>query len=365
VFDNRMLYDYRNGLIKYDVTPDSNKDSHVVKAKVDLPSNTSVMASYVRANVDSDKKNDIDPTTNTIMRLGKDNLETKYDSYGLKVSTRLGKNLTVSVRGKIEKLENDDVQLYFDTLPIVALPATGYRSPTGAGATPPNQFTPTAASQSPVRQSIMNRDVFTTGIDAVYRIAKRTTLRLGYEFQENKRDDHEVGETKTHTVKAVVNTRASSTISARANYVYKNIDNQFHNPNAAMVPATGYSFALLPGMEALPTITGPFGTTVGAGPTYGVSFYDRRTANLSNLPEDVHEGLLSSTWSPSARFSTTAFYRVKLEKNELNKSEWKQDTHSPGVSMWYAPTDKLNFTLAYNYLKQNTQTSFCQGWYDG
>ena len=39
-FDNRLLYDYRNGRIRFDETPDSNKNSHVAKAKVDLPGNT-------------------------------------------------------------------------------------------------------------------------------------------------------------------------------------------------------------------------------------------------------------------------------------------------------------------------------------
>ena len=54
-----MLYevitDYEDGALPYDVTPDSDKESHVLKARVDLPSNTMVLASYVNAETESKK----------------------------------------------------------------------------------------------------------------------------------------------------------------------------------------------------------------------------------------------------------------------------------------------------------------------
>ena len=54
-----------------------------------------------------------------------------------------------------------------------------------------------------------------------------------------------------------------------------------------------------------------------------------------------------------------------MEENDLAHSTWEQSTHSPGVSLWYAPSNKLNLTFAYNYLGQSTESKFCQGWYDG
>ncbi|RII27623.1 MAG: cytochrome C [Geobacter sp.] len=336
-FDNRLLNDYRNGGLRYDVTPDSHKDSHVVKAKLDLPSNTTMVASYVNTTVDSTKSGDPG-----IFSLDRDKLKTSYDAYGGRITATPTKNLTITMRGKAEKLENDDVRVFFNTLPIVDVATYG---------TVPNQFTPTTDSLSPTRYSVITRDVATVGLDTVYRLAKRTTMRLGYEYKNEDRSDNYFGETRTHQVKASVSSRPTNTLSMRLGYNYKNIDNPFHTPDAALVPTT--------------SVAAPFATTVGGGPTYGVSFYDQRTADLSNQPDSIHEGTITATWSPSARFSTTAYYRVKLEENDLNKSTWKQQTHSPGISLWYAPVDKMNITLAYNYMKQTSKTDFCQGWYDG
>lgn len=336
-FDNRLLYDYRNGGLRYDVTPDSNKDSHVIKAKLDLPRNTTMVASYVNTTVDSTKTGDPN-----IFSLDQDKLKTSYDAYGGRITATPWKNLTVTLRGKAEKIENDDVALAFNTLPVADVATWG---------TAPNQFTPTAESLSPTRHSVISRDVATLGMDTVYRLAKRTTLRLGYEYKNEDREDELFGKTETHKIKASLSSRPTNTLSMRASYTYKDIENPFQNPDAALVPTS--------------SVMAPFTTTVTGGPTYGVSFYDERIADLSNQPDSVHEGALTATWSPSPRISATAYYRVKLEQNDLNTSTWKQQTHSPGISFWYAPVDKVNITLAYNFMKQTSKTDFCQGWYDG
>ena len=74
---------------------------------------------------------------------------------------------------------------------------------------------------------------------------------------------------------------------------------------------------------------------------------------------------MSVTWSPLANFSATVSYRLRMDENDLDRSEWEQTTHSPSLSLWYAPTEKLNLTFAYNYLGQRSEAKFCQGWYDG
>lgn len=329
-FDNRLLYDYENGPLRYDATPDSNKNSHVVKAKVDLPGEASVFASYVNTKVDSSKSDEPG-----IFTLDRQKLESTYDSFGGRVTTKVGKRLTFTLRGKTEKIRNDDVGIAFTTL-------------SGTG-TAPNQFVPDPTSLQATRYSALSRDSYTIGLDAVYRLARRTTLRLGYDFNEVNRHEQEFGDSKIHTVKASINTRPSTTLSARASYTFKKIDDPFVTPAAALVPMTDVSGNI----------------TVGNGPTYGIDFYNRRTADLSNQPDTVHEGNVSATWSPGPRFSTTAYYRIKAERNDLNKGAWKQTSHGPGLTVWYAPTDKVSMTLAYNYQKQKTENMMCQGLYDG
>lgn len=336
-FDNRMLYDYRSGLLRNDETPDSTKNSHIAKAKVDLPGDTSVMASYVNSSVDSKKTGDSSFTFN-----GDDHerLKTDYVAYGGKVTTKFGKNLSVTLRGRAEKLTNDDVGLQFDTLPLVPIASYGAA---------PNQFTPTAASLNPTRHSIIDRDTFTGGIDAAYRLPLKTTLRLGYEYQYIDRNEHEFDTTTTNTFKVAVNSRPTKTLTARAGVTYKAIDDAYQNPDAALTPQTNNTM----------------GTAVGTGPTYGISLYDERTIALTNQPDEVIDANIATTWTPSARYSITAMYRVKSEQNDLSGSDWKQDTHSPGLSIWYAPVQKVSMTLSYNYLNQESKTAFCQGWYDG
>ncbi|MDD2308227.1 MAG: GSU2204 family CXXCH-containing (seleno)protein [Desulfuromonadaceae bacterium] len=332
-FDNRLLYDYRDGLLRYDETPDSKKDSHIIKAKMDLPGSTSLMGSYVRSTVDSGKTGE--PGNFSFNGNNGVTLHTTYDAYGGKLTSTFGKNLTINLRGRAERLKNDDVDINFSTI-------ANSGTPTG------NNFIPAPDSLA-TRYSSLSRDTVTAGIDAAYRMALRTTLRLGYDFQLLDREDEHLGTTKTQTVKASINTRATKTLSGRATVTYKVIDDPYHNPNAALTALT----------------TNTFGSTVGNGATYGISLYDERTANLTNQPEKVVDGVLSGTWSPSPRYSVTAMYRVKREENSLNSSSWDQTTHSPGLTAWYAPGNKVNITLSYNYLNQSSGTAFCQGWYDG
>lgn len=337
VFDNRMLYDFRSGLLRYDETPDSTKNSHIAKAKVDLPGSTSVMASYVKSKVDSNKT--AETGSFTFNGANQVRLKTDYDAYGGKITSSFGKMLTVTLRGRAERLKNDDVGLQFDTLPLV--PVASY------GATP-NQFTPTTASLNPTRYSVLSRDTFSGGLDAVYRLPLKTTLRFGYDYQLIDRHEEAFDKTTTHSFKAAINSRPTKTLTARAGITYKSIDDAFHNPHAALT-----------------NLTNNTGTTVGNGLTYGISLYDQRIADLSNQPEKVVDANIATTWTPSERYSITAMYRVKSEQNDLTVSKWKQDTHSPGVAIWYAPTQKVSMTLAYNYLSQASETAFCQGWYDG
>lgn len=336
-FDNRLLYDYRNGPLRFDETPDSRKDSHVLKAKVDLAGDTTFLASYVNSTVKSGKS--AEPGTFSFNGSNNTTLTSSYDSYGGRVSSRFGKKLSVTVQGRAERLRDDDVALSFNTLPLVDIASFG---------TAPNQFTPSAESLNPTRHSSVSRDTLTTGIEAMYRLAPRTTARLGYDYNLTDRKNEHLGETQTHTVKASINARPLRALSTRATVSFKAIDDPFSNPHAALTPSTDNS-----------------AFTVGAGDTYGIMLYDRRTADLSNQPDQVADGSLSATWSPSAHYSLSANYRVKAERNDLEVSNWSQTTHTPGLSVWYAPSSKVNLTFAYNYLNQGSETAFCQGWYDG
>lgn len=360
-FDNRILYGYEDGSLPYDVTPGSDKQSHVLKARLDLPGQTILSGSYVHANVESDK--DSEPG---IFTLDKGSLKTTYDGYGLRATTKFGKRMTVNLRAKVEEIEKDDVTISF--FPVNPNTSHGLEDPFNPAA----PFNPAFNPGNPVteRHSTLNRDVLTLGADTLYRLSSYTTLRLGYEFQAIEREDDHHEDTKVHTIKAGLKTRPAKGVNVRANYTFTHYDQPFVYENAAlyMDPATGLHYTDKDGNVATSygdATTWQPGYWLHYGPTYGIEFYDRRVADLTNQPEDVHEGKASVTWSPRANLAATVTLRAKFEENELDYSSWKQQTYSPGVSVWYAPTEKLNLTLAYNYHAQSTESDFCQGWYDG
>lgn len=360
-FDNRMLYAYGDGALPYDKTPDSDKQSHTLKARVDLPGETVVSGSYVHSKVESAK--DSEPG---IFTLDKGTLKTTYDGYGLRATTRFGKRLTLNLRAKVEEIENDDVTVSF--FPINPNTSHGLEDPLNPAA----PFDPAFNPGNPVatRHSIISRDVLTLGADTLYRLSRVSSLRLGYEFQAIEREDDHHDDTKIHTVKAAYKTRPAKDLSARVNYMYKHYDRPFVYEDAAlyMDPATGLHYTDKDGNVAASygdATTWQPGYWLHYGPTYGIEFYDRRVADLSNQPEDVHEGKVALTWSPRANLSATVNLRARFEENDLDYSTWQQRTYSPGVSVWYAPTDNFNLTFAYNYHAQSTESDFCQGWYDG
>jgi hypothetical protein len=107
--------------------------------------------------------------------------------------------------------------------------------------------------------------------------------------------------------------------------------------------------------------TGPTGTHLW----YGTDYYTQREAQATNQPEDVHEVKLSATWAPSSRYSVTVYNRYRYEENDLNMNTYEKTSYSPGVTTWWAPSNDLNLTMAYNFNKQETENQMCVGWYHG
>jgi len=343
-FDSRLLYDYQDGILAYDTTPDSDKRSHIIKARYDFSRNTNLVGSWVNATVESDKNSEPG-----IFVLNDDTLKTEYDGYAFKFATKLLPQLKLSLRGKFEEVDADDVAMTFYTIGTNAQP--NLNNGTSSGVLPTNAI---SAHYDP----LVAREILTLSADAVYRLTPKSSVKLGYEFQEIDRDDDHYDTTKSHSIEATYRAKYSKSLSTRVSYKYKKIDDplihidaaEYVNPND---PTLNYNF------------TDNTDPRIGTGLLYGTAFYDLRQTDLSNLPEDVHEGKASVTWSPQPNLSATISYRIKMEDNELDRSEWEQTTHSPSLSLWYAPTGDLSFTFAYNYFTQATESRFCQGWYDG
>jgi len=320
----RLLFDESSGAVPFSNTPDSEKDSHTLKARYDLSNDTVISAGYIRAEIESNKQDDVSLT------LSKNHLETDYDSYNMRASTRFG-NLRLTAYGRHEKIDasNNTLTFYY---------ANGAEVP--------------ALEERTTFESEESRDINTFGGNAVYRINSGTSVRLGYEFEEVDRKVEDLADTDTHTITASVHYRPSNKLTTRASYMYQDIDDQFMHPqgNKGPIDSTFAWSSVLPADEKR---------------WYEPYFYALREAEATNLPEKVHELKASATWSPSANYSVTAYARYRTEDNDLNYNTYKQDFFSPGVNVWWAPINNLNMTMAYNFNKMKTENQMCVGWYHG
>ncbi len=341
--DDQLLY--ASGYFEYNRTPDSEKDSHHLNARYDFSSYTTLSGSYTQSDVESNKSG---PAGDISYTLDEYTLKTEYESFGGKLATRLG-NWRFSARANTYSIDADDntVKMRSD---LTTRDDNGYLS-----FDLDNEWEPAE-----------ERDVDEFGLDAVYRITRGTTLRLGYEYEEIDRDDHHLGKTETNTFKVALKSRLNSQWSGRISYQYEDIDNPMTNDtgiaqdmdNATQDPLN--SGLWYTDKSLYVNIDNNDGTNVW----YWNSVYPNRTQEASNLPDTAHEAKLNTTWSPRANVAATLFARYRYEDNDDVGLDHRE-TFVPGVSLWYAPSDKVNLTASYTYNYQETENKMCVGWYHG
>jgi hypothetical protein len=337
----------------YGETPDSEKESHMLKARLDLPKSTSVTASYVKADIESSK----DGEDGVYELVGDDKLESEYEGFAAKFASTINRTLHLSLRGNVYEIDGPDYYVDFPARDEGTVTAKDISAGDGDidSYVNPQHY-----------ESAESREVTELSLDGRYRLARYTTLRFGYDYEDIERDaeDH-YNSTETHTYKLGLNTRVNRDLSARINYEFQDIDEPFagshvgiaqNHPDAITDPA-------YPGMAWL--ITDKYlGTDGNIGDVmYWNSVYPARGLESTNRPDAVHKVDFNSTWSPSSNMAATIFARVRYQDNDSVKYE--QTTYSPGVSFWYAPTQKLNLTMFYAFNRQETENQMCVGWYHG
>ena len=351
---------YLNEELEYNKTPESEKDSHLLNARLDLPKHTVISGSYVNTDIESAKEGE----EGTYEFVGDNKLTSAFESFALKGATRIG-GLRLSMHGSSYEIDGPDYTLSFpDRVDNVDWDHDGDFTNVN------NTF-----EQEEHFESAESRDVTEFGLDAVYRLTRGTTLRLGYEYEDVEREEVELGETKTSTYKLSIHSRLAKGLNARFSYNYADIDDPFGGEDVTGI-AQGHPDAIVDGDLAY-LLTGDykqlppdFDTNpdpLAAGNTVAVyywnSVYPARGLDATNQPDEVHEAKLSTTWSPAANMSATAYLRTRFEEN--SEVKYEENTYVPGISFWYAPNGKMNLIMAYNFNKQETENQMCVGWYHG
>ncbi len=334
---------YGSGYSDYNRTPDSEKDTHHLKARYDFSSYTMISGSYTKSNVESNKS---DPASDISYSLKHDTLKTEFESFGGKLATRIG-NWRFSARANTYSIDADSntVEMRSDLTTRDDNDLLAFDLE--------NDWEPAE-----------ERDVDEFGLDVVYRIAQGTTVRLGYEYEQVDREDHELGKTETNTFKIALKSRLNSKLSGRISYQYQDIDNPMDNATGI---AQGMDTATQDSNSGLWYLnTDDYRNVDNNSSTvwYWNSVYPNRTLEASNLPDTVHEAKLNTTWSPQANMAATLFARYRYEENEDVGFD-HQSTFVPGLSFWYAPSDKVNLTMSYTYSMQESENRMCVGWYHG
>ena len=359
----------KSSLVMYDKddfefgkTPDSEKDAHLIKARLDLPNNTSISGSYVKADIES-KKTD-EPG---VFELDDRTLDSEYEGFNGKLATAFGP-VRLSLRGGYYEIDGPEYHVTYDQRDDLS--TTYDQLEQGEQVQPVHTMDNTQHYLS-----AESREVTELGFDAVYRLAKATTLRLGYEYEDIEREEEELGETETHTFKGVIKTRVNNTLSGRLSYQYQDIDDPFGgdhgtgiaqgHPDAIFDAASGLSY--LPTSKFENDLSGSNTDPLAAGNDqwvyYWNSVYPSRGLDATNQPDEVHEAKLSTTWSPSANMAASFFMRFKYEENDA--VHYEQTTIVPPPSPSYAPTHKSNLTMSYTFNNQDTENRACVGWYHG
>lgn len=339
----QLLHD--NGDVPFARTPDSEKDSHSLRARVDLPQNTTITASYVKSDIESAKS----ATQDEYQLLQGDTLKTKYESFGGKLATKLG-DFRLSLRGNTYTIDADGNRIYFDA-----------RTGAAAAASLIGSSTPTSTD---TYHTAAEREVNELGFDVIYRLARGTTLRFGYDYEDVKREEEELGETETNTFTLALKSRINKQLSGNISYQYQDINQPFAGAHVGIAQGAATAIQDLAGDPDLWYFNTADFTPSAAVPTwYWSSVYPNRTLESSNQPESVHEAKFSTTWAPAANLAATVSARVRLEEND--RVDYEQQTFVPGANVWYAPNSKMNLTMAYTFSKQDTENKMCVGWYHG
>ena len=363
--DQKIIWDKADGAIPYDATPDSEKDSHIIKAQLVLPLNTTVFGTYVNTTVENQTAGDYNGDYDNGAYQVSDEPEYDYDRLAFRLTSMPIDNLTVSLRYSYEDLDNDTVEISYDDSAFTSMFVSGSTvvDPTTFGL---HGYDTHHDGFPWERESSLDREIDTFGVDLKYRLFARTNLLLGYEYEEIDREYEVLGETETDTFKVSLNSRYFKNWSLRLKYQYQDIDEPFAHEGAALADADAILAWLAAEKATNPACPGDSAYSKAhlsmpwfSDATEYFVMYNSRQATLTSEPEDRHELSFNATWSVSPKFSINAHYKYLLEEVEMDipgfSSSFDKEMHAPGVDLWFAPTDKLVLTLAYQFQKMEDE----------
>ncbi len=350
-FYNRLQFSSDEGSLPYAETPDSQKDTHTVKARWDLNRDNVITAAFVHSkstNLSADGS--YDPLYGDFG----DNLELDSTAVMAKWHNRFSRSLSFTLKGKYQTLDNDSV--YVDVNDRVNIYTDGLTLGEGYNTTNPEVDT---GYWDFTRLSGYDMDIVTLGFDMVWRLNHRFTLRGEYEFQYEDRENaraHEVPvNTKEHTFKLAGDWRINHSLKMDFGYKLVMVDDPYAYLKATCTPYSSFG-----------DYGGPPGDLYTWDRSYRPTIYEPRTGVRSNQPSQVHEFTFKASWLPMHMVSTSwhAKYRSAVN-DEVSGFDWQQDLFTAGLHVVLTPSEKTAFNVGYNYFYDKYESMYCVAIYDG
>ena len=352
-FTNRLQFDDRTGALPYSSTPDSEKDMHTFKARWNVNRHNTFTAAVVYSQITNTSVDDpYDPLNGGYG----DEIEMESTTMSAKWHSRISSNLSLNVHGRYQTIDNDEV--YIDVVDRTNGDGTtlgdGYATSTlgaeeGLG-TGYWDFT---------RRSGYDLDLTTLGFDVAWRPMLGVTIRGGYEFHYEERDNaeyhHVPDDTTEHSFKLSGDWRVNRTLKLGLAYRLELVDDPYSLEEAVCTPDGSYG-----------EYGGPPGSLYDYSRSYDPAIYSQRVGSRSNQPNSAHEFRFKGSWMPTAILSANfnAKYRT-AENDDIDGNEWQQDLFTGGVNVVLAPNDKVSFMTGYNYFNDKYEAMYCIAIYDG
>ncbi len=351
----KMAIDGSDGELEYSNTPDSEKDSHIVKAQVALPMSTTIFGSYVHTEIDNNDAQDNNMGDVTIS----DDPGYDYDAYAMRLTSSPLPFMTMSLKYRHEDIDADDVVVQFDD--------SAY-DPQGANSTvvDPHGFGLHGFSEEHdgwpwERESTLSRETDTFGVNVKFKVFRRTSLLLGWERVEDDRDTE--WETTSDTYSIALNSRMFKNFSFHLKYSYEDIDDPFANERAAYTNPVAMT-SWLKAVQAAPSgcsvqsVPGLPGPGCGDSAEYYV-MYNSRQIDLTSEPEDVHRFKAHATYNITPKITASGHFNYSLEEVNIDApghgNNFDKEMYAVGADLFMTPMDNLIFTVAYNYQDMEDQ----------
>jgi hypothetical protein len=343
-FDSRVQFDNTDGSLPFSRTPDSEKWSHKVEMKANLPDNTMNLG-YVYSKATN---NDSDDGLSALYGNAGEELELDYWALNGGWHWKVNKKMGFTLKGKYHNMDADEA--YVDVRESISDGGA-----TGVGQTWAD-FLGTDFDFK--RYSAYDEDEYALDAKFAWKILKDLKLKVGYEVEylqrENAEYHHVTDDTTTQKFSLGSNWRPMMGLKVSADYAFTYVDDPyvFHD---AMCPSWEEAQALgfTPG-------------TYSADSWYSKYVYGVRTKDRSNQPETVHDMRLKTNWMAASKINTNIHLHYKLSENsDVGGSDWEQDMFNGGLNVMYTPITKLAINFGYNYFYDKYEAMFCSAFYNG